>query len=84
MFHVDLTFEDTRIIANSDTGSDYIVTISDNHSGVAKVIHLTSKQLGMIFAFNMDYNGEPEGIEQFYAELEPLFVGWPVELRPIP
>lgn len=84
MFHVDLTFEDTRIIANSDNGSNYIVTISDNESGASKVIHLTSKQLAMIFAIYMDADGEPEGFEEMYKHLQPLFDGWPIEVRPIP
>lgn len=84
MFHVDLTFEDTRIIANSDDGSSYIVTISDNRTGESKVIHLSSKELGMIFAFQMDANGMPEGFEDMYEHLEPLFDGWPNYLRPIP
>jgi len=84
MFHVDCTFEDTRIIASSNDGKIYETTISDKLDGDFRSITLTAKQLGMIFAFNMDNDGEPEGFEQMYKELEPLFTDWPYNLRPIP
>jgi len=85
MFHVDLTFEDMRIVAQSPDGATYHTKFLDNLTGQERVIlNLSSNHLRMIFAFNMDNNGEPEGFEKFYEELEPLFVGWPIELRPIP
>lgn len=85
MFHVDMTFEDTRIIADLREGVNlYTTLVHDNLTNESKVIDLTPQQLAMVFAFNMDNNGEPEGFEQMYVELEPLFVGWPVHLRPIP
>jgi hypothetical protein len=84
MFHVDCTFEDMRIIGDSEEGDIYTIEISDNHTGKHKVISITSKQLSYILAFNLDNGGEPEGFEKMYEELEPLFVGWPIELRPMP
>lgn len=84
MFHVDLTFEDCRIVASSSNGKKYLTTVTDNFTGEQKAVQLTSKQLAMVFAINMDCNGEPEGFEGYYAELEPVFAGWPNNLRPIP
>jgi hypothetical protein len=85
MFNLDLTFEDLRILARSNTGiGDYDCTVSDAYSGETRLIQLTPKQLQMIIAFNLDRDGEPEGFEQYYAELEPIFEGWPTNLRPIP
>jgi hypothetical protein len=84
MFHIDATFEDTRIIATSLEGHDYTVLIADNLSGQTGELKLTSKQLSMIFAINLDIDGTPAGYEEFYKQLEPLFEGTPKELRPIP
>lgn len=84
MFNVDMTFEDTRIMATSEDGREYNVVVHDNFTGESKSVKLSSKQLGMVFAFNMDANGEPEGFEKMYEELEPIFAGFPNHLRPIP
>jgi len=80
-----MTFNDCRIIASSIDGVMYHATFIDNLSGQTKTIpNLVSAHLGMIVAINLDMDGEPEGYKQFYQELEPLFVDWPNELRPIP
>lgn len=84
MFHVDLTFEDCRILATSTDGKSYEATFTDSLSGDFRNLTITAKQLGMIFAFNMDNDGQPEGFEKFYEELEPIFAGWPNTVRPIP
>lgn len=84
MFHIDTTFEDTRIIATSFEGHDYNVLIADNLSGQTRELKLTAEQLSMILAINLDSNGTPAGYEEYYKQLEPLFVGTPKELRPIP
>jgi len=86
MLHIDATFEDMRIIASS-TGQDdgtWAVTIFDSCTGQKAGLIISYQQLTMILAFNLDPNGEPEGFEKFYEELNPLFVGWPCNLRPIP
>jgi hypothetical protein len=84
MFHVDLTFEDQRIILASDDGAVYRGIIADSLSGRAMSTVLTSLQLSYIFAINMDKDGTPQGHEAMYEVLEPLFVNSPQELRPIP
>lgn len=84
MFHIDTTFEDTRIIATSLEGHDYDVLIADNLSGQAGEFKLTATQLSMVLAINLDKDGTPAGYEEFYKQLEPLFSGAPSELRPIP
>ena len=84
MFRVNCTFEDLHINAYSADGKEYVTTISDAWGGEHKTITLTALQLSYIFAFNMDLDGEPEGFEKMYKSLEPLFVGWPNTLRPIP
>lgn len=84
MFHIDATFEDTRIIATSLEGPEYNVLVSDNLSGQTRELKLTAEQLSMILAINLDEDGTPPGYEEFYRQLEPLFKGIPKELRPIP
>lgn len=85
MFHVDMTFEDIRIIADMrEKVGIYTTILHDNLTGESRSLDLTPKQLGYVFAFNMDNNGEPEGFEKMYQELEPLLVGIPLNLRPIP
>lgn len=88
MFNIDATFEDCRIQAQAQNegrvGTDWQATITDNHTGKSKVTVLTPAQLSMVLAFNLDPNGEPDGFEAFYLELEPIFKDWPIELRPIP
>jgi len=84
MFHIDATFEDIRLVANSQDGHDYAVLLVDGLSGKSEEITFSASQLGMILAFNLDPRGEPVGFEQFYAELEPLLAHLPKELRPIP
>lgn len=84
MFHIDCTFEDSRIIAISQDGQSYQTVLSDNLTGRSHEVVLTAKQLGMMFMFNMSNDGEPEGFAEYYKELEPLLVGCPTECRPIP
>jgi len=85
MFHIDATFEDIRIIAQSQEGHEYDVILADGNTGKQDTLKcLSASHLAMIFAFNLDINGEPEGFEQFYAALEPVLAHLPRELRPIP
>jgi len=84
MFHIDAQFEDSRIIASSRDGASYDVEISDNLTGNLRKVKLTPLQLSYIMAINFDNDGEPEGVVDMYAELEPIFKDWPNHLRPIP
>lgn len=84
MFLIDTTFEDIRIQARSEDGASYDTIIMDNQTGVFRSVQLTPEQLSMVIQFNLDSNGEPTGFEEFYKELEPIFAGWPNNLRPIP
>ena len=84
MFHVDVQFEDMRLIAHSVDGSVYDTTITDGLTGADRNLNLTALQLSYILQFNLHNNGEPEGFKKMYVELEPLFIGWPNSVRPIP
>ena len=84
MFRIDAQFEDQRIIAHSLNGENYDVEISDNLTGNLRKVKLTPLQLSYIMAINFDNDGEPEGVVDMYAELEPIFKDWPNHLRPIP
>jgi len=82
MFHVDCTFEDLRIIADSADGKVYDVEFHELFIGEHKTITITSPQLMYIINFNMN-NSKPEGFEKIYESLKPLFVDWPNTIRPI-
>ena len=88
MFHIDATFEDLRMIAGQvpggESGLQYSVEFHDNRTGISRTEVFSASHLGMIFAINLKPDGAPEGVEDMYEELEPLLVGWPQELRPIP
>lgn len=84
MFLIDTTFEDTRIQARSEDGASYDTTIMDNQTGAFRNVQLTPEQLSMVLQFNLHSDGEPTDFEEFYKELEPIFAGWPNNLRPIP
>jgi hypothetical protein len=84
MFHIDATFEDTRMIARSEDGHTYQVMLSDSDTLNTHGLELTQEQLAMVMAFNLHNDGEPQGYEKFYEVLEPLLVDCPPECRPIP
>lgn len=84
MFLIDTTFEDTRIQARSEDGASYDTIIMDNQTGVFRSVQLTPEQLSMVIQFNLEPTGCPAGCDEFYKELEPIFAGWPNNLRPIP
>jgi hypothetical protein len=84
MFLLDTTFEDTRILARSQDGHLYDTTVMDSQTGAFRNVQLTAEQLSMVLQFNLDNNGAPAGCDEFYKELEPIFAGWPQNLRPIP
>lgn len=84
MFQINSQFEDTQIIATSLEGDTYATVITDKLTHEAMRFNFTAAQLAMIMAFNLHPDGEPDGFEAYYAELEPLLIGVPVHLRPIP
>ena len=84
MFHIDTTFEDTRIIAKADNGFAYDCEIFDGLTGDKKQIQLSADQLSMVLTICLHPDSEPNGYEDMYKVLEPLFKDWPNNLRPIP
>lgn len=84
MFHIDAQFEDTRIVAHSEDGALYETVISDNLTGKSRTVQLSAEQLSYVMQFNLHPDGEPEGMDAMYEVLNPIFEGWPLELRPIP
>lgn len=88
MFHIEARFEDTQITAASDSGHTYSCVISDVSDLPAKEtsrrVELSARHLSMILQFCLDPDGTPPGFEDYYKELEPIFKGWPQNLRPIP
>jgi hypothetical protein len=90
MFHIDCTFEDTRIVAKPNIGSNsptidyWTMQVTNLHSGLQREVTLTATQLGYILAINLDLNGMPEGVDKMYESLEPLFKDWDDSLFPLP
>jgi len=84
MFHIDMTFEDMRIVANSDHGFTYDTKFHDNLTGESRSINLSAEQLSFVMQINLHLDGERDGCDKMYDELEPLFKDFPNNLRPIP
>lgn len=86
MFHLDVTFEDQRIIANSPDGHQYKCTIYDALTGNNTEILFTAIELSYVLAMNLDPVNTllAEEIIKMYNVLEPLIKHLPLELRPIP
>jgi len=84
MFILAGTFEDIRFNAKSDTGHQWTASFCDGLTGEQRVVEMTALQLSYVVQMNLHLDGEPEGFEKMYESLEPLFVGWPNHLRPIP
>ena len=84
-FQIIAKFEDTLINASSHDGKTYRLHVSDvlTHD-YSPTIEITAQQLDYIMRLNLDNDGTPEGYEQMYEVLEPLFKNWPNLLRPIP
>jgi hypothetical protein len=83
MFKINATFELQTISATSEDGSMWETAISFD-SQPAHTIMLSHDQLGWLMQFNLHPDGEPEGHEAKRASLEPMFVGIPRELWPLP
>ena len=85
MFHIDATFEDIRLIASSEEGTDYNVVISDALTGKQTTLVLTPAELSYILAVNLN----PEGkiflnVEHAGDSIRGKVARLPQELRPIP
>ena len=80
MFHLDMTFEDTRIIANSKDGESYEVQISDLFTGSEVTMELDAVRLAKVVALNLN----AEAFEAFAEGLQPLLEKLPDGLVLIP
>lgn len=89
MFHVDVTAEDSRIIAIESNEPGFMdCMFGDNHSGKSWHKRLTMVQLALVVFTCLN----PDGDEAFarcidesdYAKVESLFVDCPKECRPMP
>lgn len=95
MFHIDVTFENTRIIAKSEKGEPTVerpmghagyvwdCTFVDNYFGTCQ-IQLTWKILSAILDFNFCPSGHPEHEAELRAVIGDTFNNWPADLCPIP
>jgi hypothetical protein len=68
MFHLDMTFEDTRIIANSKDGESYEVHLCDLFTGSKVTMELDAVRLAKVVAMNLN----AEAFEAFGEDLQPL------------
>lgn len=85
MFHLDITIEDTRMIANNPDGmQNYKTLFTDGLTGEQKEVELTATQLAYTIAIILDKAGTPPNMDEMYKELEPIYKDFPPELRPIP
>jgi len=80
MFHLDMTFEDTRIIANSKDGESYEVQLSDLFTGNEVTMELDSVRLAKVVAMNLN----TEAFAAFEDGLQPLLRLLPEGLVLIP
>jgi len=85
MFHIDATFELTRIVAESGDGKQWTMVINENLKGSRSgIIPVTHEQLAAVLAINLHPDGEPSLPDGMGEVLETLFAGLTPELRPIP
>lgn len=88
MIKVDLTLEDTRILADRTTMSpSWSVTISDALTGNSRHLIMSDNEFTAMCALGIHGDGEPlnpDVTAACYKACEHLFVGHPFELRPIP
>jgi len=90
MLHLDITAEDTRIVADRDSASapsgKWWVTVSDNLTGKHISADFADNELAAIVGLLVggDELGDDELSAKLYAIAEPLVCDWPRELRPIP
>lgn len=83
MFHFDVTMEDCRLIADGN-GYSYVARFYDNLSGQSVERIISAEQLSSILAIAIHPNGQPQGYEDMYWDLEPVFKDMPKECRFIP
>ncbi len=82
MFYIEANFELQHIVAESNDGKEYSVTIAFDGKA-SEPIKMTDQQLSYLLQINLHPDGEPEGHEKMRVELEPLFAGierseWPI------
>lgn len=82
MFHVDVTLEDTRIVAvETDTPGVMVATFHDAVTGKRFVRGLTLAQLGAVLMVTCTGDDNAVVTRQ---ELDAIFADCPNECRPIP
>lgn len=85
MFHVDVTMEDSRIIAvETDTPCVYDVTFADNVSGKRFVKRLTGESLGRVLLVGIAGIDCADVPGFAYDDVAADFADCPQECRPIP
>lgn len=88
MLHIDLTLEDTRIVANRDNSNVWIGFICDAPTGKCVRIEWTDSQIAAVVAlgFGIGENDEIDesSVKKLYEIAEPAIKDLPSECRPIP
>lgn len=86
MLHLDVTLEDTRIIAAVDDNSEWVGTIHDAHSGQSQAIKWSHTQMGAVLALGIggDESFTKRTTTELYEVAEDAIKELTPELRPIP
>ena len=87
MFYQDLTSEDSRLIAMSESGDKYTVKLNDLLSGKSHIcVAVSSKELAAItYLMTVDHSEIPKDLlYSLCEESETALKGCPIECRPIP
>jgi hypothetical protein len=82
MFIVDVTTEDTRLMAKSEVGDLYSCTILDHLTGETAYFDINAGTLGTVVSMMIADEEEQTPKNTVYEFLEELEL--PVNLRPIP
>jgi hypothetical protein len=83
MFHVDVTIEDTRIVAREIDGALMEVTLVDLHSGRRHQLNMGLDVVGKMIALATSFDGEFVG-EIRHSDIAVYLKDCPPECRPIP
>lgn len=89
MFHVDITLEDSRMIAdyNGYNSSKWFAQITDLHTGIQSLmIQLTCDEMQAVLNLAMYRDGTPQAMDTdaCYKLAEPIMAQLPPECRIIP
>jgi len=86
MLHIDITLEDTRLIATHNGPDNWEVIMTDLPTGKQGVGQMTDLELHAMIALAVHPDGMPIGTAEYYAIAEPALerCGFDRELRFIP